>query len=136
MLDNNFIKVQPFQTSLVMSVYLTVSVSVERYISVVYPLLSIRLHSYNSFIYLSFPAIIFSIIFTLPGYFMLYTNCQDAKVNRIIKWNFSLTKMSMSSRMCQWKILIMALNMFNRNVFKEMQPVSLSLIWFVLFLHH
>ena len=31
------------QTSLVMSVYLTISVSMERYISVVYPLLSIRL---------------------------------------------------------------------------------------------
>ena len=30
------------QTSLVMSVYLTISVSIERYISVVYPLLSIR----------------------------------------------------------------------------------------------
>ena len=37
-----FLTLNSLQTSLVMSVYLTISVSVERYISVVYPLLSIR----------------------------------------------------------------------------------------------
>ena len=87
------------QTSLVMSVYLTISVSVERYISVVYPLLSIRLgiimsssmvimtiivrlHSQTSYLKMALPAIVFSIVFTLPTYFMLDNSCE--------KVNFSL----------------------------------------------
>ena len=60
-----------------MSVYLTIAVSVERYISVVYPLISIRLHCHHSYLYLSLPAILFSIVFTLPNYFMLHTNCDQ-----------------------------------------------------------
>ena len=40
--DNDCVHFSSLQTSLVMSVYLTISVSIERYISVVYPLLSIR----------------------------------------------------------------------------------------------
>ena len=66
-----------FQTSLVMSVYMTISVSVERYISVLYPLLSIRLHSRHSYLYLALPSLIFSVIFTLPTYFVVETKCLD-----------------------------------------------------------
>ena len=62
-----------------MSVYLTIAVSVERYISVVYPLLSIRLHCHYSYLYMSLPAILFSIVFTLPNYFMLETNCDEVR---------------------------------------------------------
>ena len=60
-----------------LSVYLTISLSVERYISVLHPLVSIRLHSGNSYIPLALPAVIFSIIFTLPAYFMLDTSCEQ-----------------------------------------------------------
>ena len=60
-----------------MSVYMTISVSVERYISVIYPLLSIRLHSRYSYLYLALPSIIFSIVFTLPTYFVVETKCLD-----------------------------------------------------------
>ena len=56
---------------------MTISVSVERYISVIYPLLSIRLHSRHSYLYLALPSLIFSIIFTLPTYFVVETKCSD-----------------------------------------------------------
>ena len=45
------------QTSLVLSVYLTISLSVERYISVLHPLVSIRLHSGSSCLPLTLPAV-------------------------------------------------------------------------------
>ena len=60
-----------------MSVYMTISVSVERYISVLYPLLSIRLHSRHSYLYLALPSLIFSLIFTLPTYFVVETKCAE-----------------------------------------------------------
>ena len=74
------------QTSLVLSVYLTISLSVERYISVLHPLVSIRLHSGSSCLPLALPAVISSIIFTLPTYFMLDTSCEQVKqlVNKSI----------------------------------------------------
>ena len=62
---------------------MTISVSVERYISVIYPLLSIRLHSRYSYLYLALPSIIFSIIFTLPTYFVVET--QPAEQNDGLK---------------------------------------------------
>ena len=65
-----------------MSVYLTISVSVERYISVVYPLLSIRLHSQTSYLKLALPAILFAIIFTLPTYFMLDNSCEKVGISK------------------------------------------------------
>ena len=71
----------PVQTSLVMSVYLTISLSVERYISVIHPLVSIRHHSGSSYIPLSLPAVIFSIIFTLPTYFMLDSSCEQVSAH-------------------------------------------------------
>ena len=69
------------QTSMVMSMYMTISVSVERYISVIYPLLSIRLHSRYSYLYLALPSIIFSIIFTLPTYFVVETETKCLQDN-------------------------------------------------------
>ena len=57
--------------------YLTISLSVERYISVLHPLVSIRLHSGSSCLPLALPAAIFSVIFTLPTYFMLDTSCEQ-----------------------------------------------------------
>ena len=53
--------------------YMTISVSVERYISVIHPLLSIRLHSRYSCSALALPSIIFSIVFTLPRYLVVET---------------------------------------------------------------
>ena len=75
------------QTSLVLSVYLTISVSVERYISVVYPLLSIRLHSQTSYLRLSLPALAFSVVFTLPTYFMLDTSCDQVTTYQSKEYN-------------------------------------------------
>ena len=60
-----------FQTSMVMSAYMTVSLTVERYISVVHPLLAIRHQSTRFCIFLASPGLIFSILFTLPNYFLL-----------------------------------------------------------------
>ena len=58
---------------MVMSVYMTISLTVERYMSVVHPLLSFRRHSIRSCLYLAAPGMIFSLLFTLPNYFTLYT---------------------------------------------------------------
>lgn len=60
-----------FQTSMVMSAYMTVSLTVERYISVVHPLLAIRHQSTRFCIFLASLGLIFSILFTLPNYFLL-----------------------------------------------------------------
>ena len=58
---------------MVMSVYMTISLTVERYLSVVHPLLSFRHRSIRSCLYLAAPGMIFSLLFTLPNYFTLYT---------------------------------------------------------------
>ena len=58
---------------MVMSVYMTISLTVERYISVVHPLLSFRHRFIRSSLYLAAPGMIFSLLFTLPNYFTLYT---------------------------------------------------------------
>ena len=58
---------------MVMSVYMTISLTVERYISVVHPLLSFCRRSIRSCLYLAAPGMIFSLLFTLPNYFTLYT---------------------------------------------------------------
>ena len=62
-----------------LSVYLTISLSVERYISVLHPLVSRRLHSQTSCLPLALPAVIFSVVFTLPTYFMLDTSCEQVR---------------------------------------------------------
>ena len=77
---------------------MTISVSVERYISVIYPLLSIRLHSRHSYLYLALPSIIFSIIFTLPTYFVVETKCEDQ--------NQGLKETPMDINISQVKILL------------------------------
>lgn len=61
------------QSTMVMSIYLTISLTLERYLSIVYPLLTLSLRSGSSCLSLSCPSIIFSMLFTLPNYFMLYT---------------------------------------------------------------
>ena len=66
------------QTSLIMSVYMTISLTVERYMSVVYPLINVRHHSC---LYLAVPGMVFSILFTLPNYFMLNTKTRTMVKN-------------------------------------------------------
>ena len=56
-----------------MSVYMTISLTVERYLSVVHPLLALRYRSSYSFLFLAAPGMLFSIAFTLPNYFILTT---------------------------------------------------------------
>ena len=58
---------------MVMSVYMTISLTVERYMSMVLPLVSLRHRFTRSCLYLAAPGMVFSFIFTLPNYFALYT---------------------------------------------------------------
>merc|ERR1712025_3026 len=55
------------------SVYLTISLTVERYFSVVKPFYQMRNRWLQSSLCLAIPGIIFSFFFTLPNYFMLKT---------------------------------------------------------------
>ena len=72
-----------FQTSLVMSVYLTISLSLDRYLTVVHPLLTLQHSSMCSCMYLSIPAITFSVLFTLPNYFILKTEMDNQITDNI-----------------------------------------------------
>ena len=56
-----------------MSVYMTISLTMERYLSVVHPFLALRHQSNKLCFILAAPGIIFSILFTLPNYFILKT---------------------------------------------------------------
>ena len=56
-----------------MSVYMTISLTVERYLSVFHPQLALRYHSTYSCLFLAAPGILFSLLFTLPNYFILST---------------------------------------------------------------
>ena len=56
------------------SVYLTISLTVERYFSVVKPFFQMRNTFTKSSLCLAIPGLIFSILFTLPNYFMLETH--------------------------------------------------------------
>jgi hypothetical protein len=56
-----------------MSVYMTISLTVERYLSVVRPLLALRHRSTSSYLFLAAPGMLFSLLFTLPNYFILTT---------------------------------------------------------------
>jgi hypothetical protein len=58
---------------MVMSVYMTISLTVERYMSMVHRLISLRHGFTRSCLYLAAPGMVFSFIFTLPNYFALYT---------------------------------------------------------------
>ena len=58
---------------MVMSVYMTISLTVERYMSMVHPFISLRNRFTRSCLYLAAPGIVFSFIFTLPNYFALCT---------------------------------------------------------------
>jgi len=61
------------QTTMTASVYLTISLTVERYFSVVKPFFRMRNDFLKSSVALATPGFIFSILFTLPNYFMLKT---------------------------------------------------------------
>jgi len=61
------------QTTMTGSVYLTISLTVERYFSVVRPFNQLRNRFLRSSLALAFPGILFSFLFTLPNYFMLST---------------------------------------------------------------
>ena len=56
---------------MMMSTYITIALTIERYISVIYPLLAVRQRSTLFFALLSTPGLIFSMVFTLPNYFLL-----------------------------------------------------------------
>ena len=71
------------QTSLVMSVYLTISLSMDRYLNIVHPLLAIQHSSMSSCMFLATPAIIFSVLFTLPNYFILSTEMDNTDRDNI-----------------------------------------------------
>ena len=62
-----------------MSAYMTVSLTVERYISVVHPLLAIQHRSSRFCFIIAAPGLIFSFLFTLPNYFLL--ECKDIYEN-------------------------------------------------------
>ena len=64
---------------MVMSVYMTISLTLERYLSVVHPLLALRQRSASSFFFLAAPSLIFSLLFTLPNYFILTTELTNEK---------------------------------------------------------
>jgi hypothetical protein len=66
-----------FQTSLTASVYLTISLTMERYFSVVCPFKQIRNSWMKSPLCLSLPGLAFSLVFTLPHYFQMKTITVD-----------------------------------------------------------
>ena len=66
-----------FQTSLTASVYLTISLTMERYFSVVCPFKQIRNSWMKSPLCLSLPGLLFSLVFTLPHYFQMRTITVD-----------------------------------------------------------
>ena len=61
------------QTCLTASVYMTISLTLERYFSVVHPLYQLSHGWLRSPALLSLPGIIFAVLFTLPNYFQLKT---------------------------------------------------------------
>ena len=64
---------------MMMSAYMTISLTVERYISVVHPLLAIQLQSNYFCALLAAPGLVFSFLFTLPIYFLLECKHIDAE---------------------------------------------------------
>ena len=66
---------------MVMSVYMTISLTVERYMSMVHPLVSLRYRFTRSCLYLAAPGMVFSAIFTLPNYFALCTKHSTTTTN-------------------------------------------------------
>ena len=65
---------------MVMSVYMTISLTVERYMSMVHPLISLRNRFTRSCLYLAAPGMVFSFLFTLPTYFALYTQHSNTEI--------------------------------------------------------
>jgi len=61
------------QTCLTASVYMTVSLTLERFFSVVHPLYQLKKRWLRSSVVLSLPGLVFSVLFTLPNYFQLRT---------------------------------------------------------------
>ena len=61
------------QTTMTASVYLTISLTVERYISVVKPFFHLKNKFSRSSVILAAPGLVFSLLFSLPNYFMLTT---------------------------------------------------------------
>ena len=64
-----------------MSIYMTISLSVERYISVVHPLWARKHRSIRFCILLAAPGLAFSLLFTLPNYFLLRTEPVNISTN-------------------------------------------------------
>ena len=64
-----------------MSVYMTISLSLERYISVVHPLWAINHRAARSCLWLAGPGVAFSLLFTLPNYFILSTGPVTEEMN-------------------------------------------------------
>ena len=66
---------------MMMSVYMTISLTVERYMSMVHPFVSLRNRITRSCFYLAMPGMVFSFLFTLPNYFTLQTNTTQSNTN-------------------------------------------------------
>jgi len=75
------------QTTVTASAHLTVSITLERYFAVVHPLSHFHRRWVNSAAWLSAPGILFSIIFSLPNYFMLHTVVQNETETAPIDFN-------------------------------------------------
>lgn len=65
------------QTSMTASVYMTLSLTIERYFSVVCPFMHFRKKWMKSTFLLSFPSLLFSLVFTLPNYFQMRTVLEE-----------------------------------------------------------
>ena len=64
---------------------MTISLTVERYLSVVHPLVALR-HSSGSCMFLAAPGMLFSILFTLPNYFILTTEVDQTSHHQQELW--------------------------------------------------
>jgi len=65
------------QTSMTASVYMTISLTMERFFSVVFPFKRFRNRWMKSSFLLSAPSLLFSLVFTLPNYLMLRTVLEE-----------------------------------------------------------
>lgn len=75
------------QTSMTASVYLTISITMERYFSIVCPFSHYRSRWMRSSFFLAAPGLVFSLGFTLPNYFVLSTKAVSDTQTEIVDRN-------------------------------------------------
>ncbi|XP_023320601.1 FMRFamide receptor isoform X2 [Eurytemora carolleeae] len=86
------------QTTMTASVYLTISLTIERYFSVVKPFYQLRNRWLRSSLILAIPGLVFSLVFTLPNYFMIRTVWSKVPVYGELPEGFQLNQTILS----QW----------------------------------